>query len=254
MLIAIDFPEGFRDHESMAKELVKDVKGKTIIYMPKTIEDFVAQVKKYEPKKTQHLVLLRSHLSLLKNASEAEWRSTDLFFQARGGAVWGEDPERENLTYVDKYSFTDTNRVVVEATYNAQQASGYRALSKKYLGRTYLSPNVVIFGFNPTVPSQSRYSEFFMSGLPADWWRGVGFLDKKFTPSIDSLMLSISESKIVSVGEESHQSLLDNNVEHGAVPGLKEVFNLKGPMVAKKYGMLIRDTTRTGDDNRAWRP
>lgn len=254
MLIALDFPQGFRDHEMIAKELVKDVKGKTTIYMPKSIDDFVEKVKKYEPRKTQHLILLRSHFSFMSAASDAQWRATDLFFQSRGGAVWGEDPERENLTHVSRYDFNNTSRVIDEATYNAQQANAIRAHVKTYLGRTSVSPTTTFVGFNPTYPKQSRYSEFFMDSLPSDWWRGVSFVEKRVTPATESLLFALDETNIVSVGDEAHDRLLELNIEHGSVPGLRQIFNAKDSTVGVKYGRLLRETARTGDDNRSWRP
>lgn len=253
MLIALDFPRGNFDQQEIAKNLIKDVKGKFTIYMPKTLDDFVAQVKKYRPKKTVHLILLASHFQFLSEASEAKFRSAEYFFQAKGGAVWGENPNRESISYVQGYTYTDAKRLITEAEYNAQRALVYQSISNKYTGRTVIDPHTTVVGFMPTFPTTSNYTEYLLGGLPSDWWMGVSFLDKRYLNSVESLLLWMEDTNVVTIGDDSHEKLQSLNIEHGAFPGLKEIYNNKNTSASKKVGVMLRETARTGEDNRKWR-
>lgn len=260
MLIVLNFPDGFLDHEKYAKELIKDSKGKFTITMPHSLEEWVSIVRNYRPKKTVHTILLASHYKMLKNASDGDWRATEMLLLARGGAVWGEPPARRAPSYAGTEE--NTEKILTEATYRAQRAMIFDTLSRKYLGRTDSDPHTAIVGLRLWVPLNSKISDYFLSGLPTDtgnempdqWWEGVSFLMLDTLSNLEKSLMWLSDTNIVTIGDRAHNTLTELNVAHGSMPEISKVFKVRDDARAKSVGRMVRETARTGDDNRQWRP
>lgn len=255
MLIALDFPAGSRNQQEVAEDIMKDVTGKINIFMPRSLDEFIAKVKAYQPKINQHLVLLSSHYKFLNGASEATWRTAEYIFQSKGGAVWGTDPGRETLTFVKDYDYnTAPDRIASEGAYNTQRAYHVRAHSKTYIGRTSVDPHTLIVGFRPSFPASSKLSDFFIGSLPSDWWQGVAFSNTHVLSVVEKYVIALPSASIVTASDAAHEGLTKLNIEHGAVPAPSLVYKSSDPTASRRYGSLIRDTSRTGADNRKWRP
>lgn len=261
MLIALNFPDAYTGHVKFAEELIKDVKGKFTILMPKTLEEYNEAVKKYRPKKTVHLILLVSHHKWLKGASDGVWRAAEYTLATRGGAVWGDDPGRASLTYAG--SFLDQDRILVEAGYRGQRAMLFDSLSRKYLGRTDSDPHTAIVGFVPSYPRLAQVADLFLSGfplesskdtVPSEWWEGVAFLDKAADGPLEKTLHWLEDSRILAIGDAASARLTALNVEHGTLPEVSKLLKVKKIETAKSVGRMVRETARTYDDNREWRP
>lgn len=252
MLIVLNFPENFSEKEDFARELIKDTKGTFSIVLPKTFQDYVSLIKKYRPKKTSHLIILKSHYDYLRTEPEGAWRTAEFLLQTRGGEVWGEPPTRDSMTYAG--TFDNAKNVLVQASYNGHRAIIFDALSRNYIGRTQSDPHTAIVGFKPTPPDRvTRVSEFLISGLPDEWWKGVAFLDNNSVGPLEKTLHWLENTNIVSIGDVGHQKLTDLNVEHGAMPEVSKLYKSKNQNAASQYGIMLRNTAGTQTDNRSWK-
>lgn len=252
MLIALNFPDDFNDKEKFARDLIKDSKGTYSIVLPKTLPDYVSLVKKYRPKKTTHLILLNSHYDFLRTEPEGAWRTAELLLQSRGGEVWGEPPTRDSMTYAG--SLDNAKALLVQASYNGHRAIIFDALSRNYIGRTQSDPHTAIVGFKPTPPDRvTKISEFLLSGLPVEWWKGVAFLDNNSTGPLEKTLHWLEDTNFVSIGDVGHQKLTDLNIEHGSMPEVSKSLKSKDSKASIKYGVALRSTASTMTDNRLWK-
>lgn len=251
MLIVLNFPRGFSGKEEFARDLIKDVKGTFSIVFPKTLLEYVTLIKRYRPRKTTHLILLNSHYDFLRTETEGAWRSAEYLLQTRGGEVWGEPPVRDSMTYAG--SFDDTKSVLTRAVYNGHRSLLFDSIARNYIGRTQSDPHTAIVGFRPTAPHKvPKLSEFLLSGLPSEWWKGVAFLDSSFPGQLERMLYLLEDTNIVALGDAAHQKLVDLNIEHGSVVEVSKAHRLgiKDPRSSLSYGISIRNAASTQTDNR----
>lgn len=242
--------------EAKGLEIANTFVGKTNVYLPRSVEDFVDKVRKHKnnAKGTNHLVLLGSHFNLESSMTEGTWRTAELFFQRYGGSVWGEEPTRESLTY--QGTLEDLDRVALQASYDEGRLSVYKKLPSAYFGRTSSDPHTLVVGFKPPYPKTTRYSEFVMEGLPAEQWQGTAFIpaSQASKKGLGGLIEWLDQTNVVSIGDDAHAILEELGVEHGSLPRINDVYRREDPKAPKKFGMALREATRTFGDMRDWKP
>lgn len=265
MLIALntskEYEIGQQSQLDYVQELISRVPGKYNIVLPESIEHYTDILKKFRPKKKNHLVLLSNHQVLLKKATEGTWRAHEYLLQSRGGSTWGDDPGRASLTYAG--TLENMDEIAKSAEYDYGRAILFSSMTKKYLGRTKSDPRLIVFGFTPTLPKTSQYAELLLSGLPSEtgdqmpdeWWEGVGFIS---TVS-DDQAVKVTDwfrdwTNFVTIGDKAHEQFKRLGISHGAIGTTNQLFKKKTLETAKSVGRMIRESARVEEDNRTWTP
>lgn len=225
----------------------------SVVY-PENLDQYFDLVKKHKNTKrgTSHLILARSHYEFLEYEPERVKRQAEHFFQKKGGSVWGttrfysseEYPsfggDLDNLDYLKLQAEND----------EARELYMRGVVPAQYYGRIQTDPHTILVGVAPKAPLvQNKYVGFLYEALPEDWWNGVGFLPKPTDTSLPKFrdFLEWMDINTIALGEDSHTALEKAGITHGASPTPQDA--LKNKMDAKRYGILIRESGRTQENN-----
>lgn len=255
MLIALQTGEATRE-KAIAKgaEVAVHLGVKENLIYPEDAQMYFELVKGHKNNKRgkSHLILARSHHELLRNEPQRLVRQAEHFFQRKGGSVWGQDLGLDLPSYSGALEDLDYLELQVKND-EARELYMRSIVPTQYYGRTQTDPHTLVIGISPKSPLiQNKYVGLIYEGMPEDWWNGVAFLPKP-TPAGTKKFKDFVEwmdVNVVSVGESAHNTLDELGIAHGAAPDPQTALKMK--MTAKNYAILLRETTRTQENNLDW--
>lgn len=263
MLIGIRHPNGVVEGAEYAKQVAEHLDGKTQIINPRSWDDYREALVAYKPNLKNHLILLSTHHELFESTDtpEPKWRTSEIYFDQKGGAIFGVEPEIHKSLWVSELT-NDPSRIAKHATINAYRAIEIKKIAgANYYGRTSSDPHTLLVGFTPRFNSTSGIATQVVGSLPDEWgqfgdWSGVGYLnivrdDAKFTKITDWFK---DWTNIVALGPGAHEALTRIGVEHGVAPIPTGNGRFKNQLVYPKYGLLLREVARYGEDRLNWTP
>lgn len=112
------------------------------------------------------------------------------------------------------------------------------------------------------MPVNGNSADFLLSALPGmssmsggvtvgPWWHGVGLVNANETPNLVELVDALYGPRVVALGREASDVMLDLNIEHGGVPHPQYVRRFHNNK-KREYGVLVRENARTGEMMFSW--
>lgn len=222
MLIGLNLTDeyGTETKGKLSEKIANSLSGNVHIFEPKTFEDYILVLRGYKagsPK--NHLILVKTHYKFEEKSSNGRWRAADINFALKGGVVFGIDPGRETVTYEGKI-LADPSKMALVAQWTDNRTSQLKKDAKGYFGRTSLDPHTLVLGFTPTYPGLSNIAESLLDGLSDEWWKGVGFFNRRFfagkSPEehYKTALDRFEYASLVTVTDSAHQVLTSLGYEH----------------------------------------
>lgn len=261
MLVGIRHPSGVVEGAEYAQEVAKHFPGKTQIFNPRTREEYIQAISKYKPSLKNHLILLQTHHELYDTAtSEYFWRMAEIYFDNKGGSIFGVEPEKHNNLWVADLP-SDPARVGKHANISAQRSINMKKIAgAAYYGRTSIDPHTLLVGMTPRLNSASGIATQVVTSLPESWaehgnWWGVGFLSLTTDEKLAKVCEWLDESaNFVALGEKAHEALERLEVKHAAVPMPKGNGRFKNLLTYPPYGIVMREAARYQENKLDWVP